>query len=315
MSDTKNIIALVGPTACGKTAVSLELAKRMGGQIVSADSIQVYKGLDIGSAKPSLQERAGIVHHMLDVVDVADATFSVARFRSMALPSIQNIFSQGAIPFVVGGTGLYVNALTYPLGFFHVEGDAALRETLRAQEKEDPGCLYRQLQAVDALRASHLHPNDTKRVLRAIEIFTLTGKPPSSFGEDFQNPAGEALPYHPICVGLTMERAALYARIEARVDDMMRRGLLDEVRRYQAYDPALPALQGLGYKQLLQYLRDEVTLEEAVQRIKQETRRFAKRQWTWFGKDTRIAWFDVQAFRDLEALCDAICGHLGPLLH
>ena len=307
----ERILVLLGPTAVGKTAVSISLAKRLDAEIVSADSIQVYRGLDIGSAKPSLEEQQGVRHHLLDIADFSEARFSVAEFRRLADQCISDITARHRLPLVVGGTGLYVNALTYPLQFTNVPGDEAIRALLQAEEREKPGSLYRRLQEIDSATACRLHPNDSKRIVRALEVFKVSGRTLSSYGDDFTNKSFARPPYRAVIVGLTMPREALYARIEQRVDEMMRMGLLDETQSmYDAgYADTLPALQGLGYKQLLRHLKGETTLEEAVEEIKRETRRFAKRQFTWFKRDGRIRWFDVGEYPHTDDLINAIAEH------
>lgn len=310
---------LVGPTAVGKTAVSISLARRMGAEIVSADSIQIYRGLEIGSAKPSFEEMQGVSHHMLSVAEIGDPAFNVARYREMAERCIGSVLARGNLPLVVGGTGLYIHALTHPLQFTEVPGDEAVRAELMRQEREDPGSLYRQLQAIDPQRAERLHPNDLKRVVRALEVHLLSGKPMSEHGTDFQNKQQGELPYDIRIAGLTMERAALYARIEQRVDAMLRQGLLDEVKTIykSGYDPALPALQGIGYKQLLRYYggkhSDNANLADAIAEIKRETRRFAKRQWTWFKRDQRIQWFEMTEQSTPDAVAQLIYDYFHPL--
>lgn len=306
MEKKPHILILLGPTASGKTAASVLLAKKLGAEIISADSIQVYRGLDIGSAKPTMEERQGIVHHLLDMVDVDDTTFSVAEYKRQAELAIADICSRGKIPLVVGGTGLYVNALTYPLQFTNVPGDPLVRERLQLEEQQHPGSLYRRLQQEDPASAARLHSNDQKRVVRALEVLEVSGQPLSSFGADFENKAQQEIAYRVTQVGLTMERALLYQRIEQRVEDMMKAGLLAETKKLHdaGYAHTLPALQGLGYKQLLRYLRGETALEEAVEDIKRETRRFAKRQITWFKRDQRIHWLDVAQYVDLDTLTD-----------
>ncbi len=305
------ILVLVGPTASGKTAVSIEVAKKLNAEIISADSIQVYRGLDIGSAKPTIEERQGIRHHLLDAVDITEAGFSVAEYQRRASHCIEDITARCKLPLVVGGTGLYINALTYPLRFTNVAGDETVRAKLLAQEKEQPGSLHLKLREIDPLSAIRLHQNDIKRVVRALEVFEVSGRTLSSYGSDFVNSAQAEAPYHASIAGLTMERDALYARIEQRVDAMMRMGLLEETKKiYESgYNSTLPALQGLGYKQLLRYLDGQITLDEAVDDIKRETRRFAKRQITWFKRDQRIRWFDVFAFSDIMALSDAVASY------
>ena len=299
---------IVGPTASGKTAVSIALAQKLNAEIISADSIQVYRGMDIGSAKPTMEERQGIPHHLMDAVDIDSPKFSVAEYRRMAGEAIDDIASRGKYPLVVGGTGLYVNSLIYPLNFTTVPSDEALREELTALEQAQKGAAYALLQAEDPKAAQRLHPNDIKRVIRALEVVRLTGKPIDDHGGDFANQAQAEIPYEPTIIGLTMPREMLYERINLRVDIMLQHGLPDEARAiYDAgYAPSLPALQGLGYKQLFKHFAGEYTFDQAIEAIKLETRHFAKRQLTWFRRDKRIIWFDISEYPDKESLNQAI---------
>lgn len=290
------IYVLLGPTAVGKTAVSILLAQKMDAEIISADSMQVYRGLDIGTAKPTESERCGVPHHLLDIVDIDDASFSAARFQSLAAEAITSIHARGHAALIVGGTGLYIHSLTYPLQFTQVPRDEEVRGALQQQEQLEPGSVYQKLKQVDPLSAARLHPNDFKRVARAVEVFEVSGRTMTSFGVDFTNEQRIELPYHAILAGLTMERAALYARIEQRVDQMLLDGFMEEVHMLQekGYDRKLPALQGLGYKQLMRVADGEAEYYTSVEDVKRETRRFAKRQWTWFRRDSRICWFDAE---------------------
>ena len=288
------IICIVGPTACPKTECAVALAKRINGEVVSADSVQVYVGMDIGSAKPTTEERQGIPHHMIDCVPIDTPEFSVSQFRQMAAGVIDEIAARGCVPIVVGGSGLYMNALTYPLGFAVPRNDE-VRASLSSQYDKDPHGVFERLQHVDPETASRLHPNDKKRIIRALEVQDCSGKPMSAYGDDFQNEAEEQAGFLPLMFGLNMEREKLYERINARVDHRMRRGLLEEAGSIydKKYDPNLPALRSIGYQQLFSHFDGEYTLEEAVDQIKQNTRRFAKRQLTWFRRDLRVLWHDV----------------------
>ena len=300
-SQRQRIVCIVGPTACHKTELSIELAKRVGGEIVSADSVQVYFGMDIGSAKPSLEERQGIRHHLIDCLPIDTPAFSAAMFRDMASEAIRDIASRVQVPIIVGGSGLYVNALTFPLGFAIPRNDAA-RENALAEYEHNAEATYARLTKIDPVTAQRLHPNDQKRIVRALEVFDCSGQPLSSFGADFQNSAGEQAPFESMMIGLTMEREALYQRINLRVDRMMEQGLLAEARRiYDAqYDPSLPAMKSIGYQQLFASFRGECTLQEAVEKIKQDTRHFAKRQLTWFRRDERIVWHDATEWDSIK---------------
>ena len=292
----QKIICIAGPTASGKTAVSIQLAKRLEGEIVSADSVQVYRGLDIGSAKPSLQEQDGVPHHMLSCVDIEDKVFSVSRYYSEAAKCIHDIWGRGRRAIVVGGSGLYMQALVNPLNFA-IPADGAVRSRLALEYDRDADALYARLTGVDASSAARIHPNDKKRVVRALEVFEVSGKPLSAYGGDFINAAGAAPPFSSIMFGLSMCRDILYRRIEQRVDDMLSRGLAEEARRIydQGFNRRLPPMQSIGYRQLFRYFDGEWSLDDAVEDIKRETRRFAKRQITWFKRDTRIIWYDLSS--------------------
>lgn len=310
MQNKLRIAVLLGPTASGKTALGVAVAKRLGAEIVSADSMQIYRGMDIGSAKPTQQERGGVPHHLLDVTDIEGPKFSAAEYQRLAGEAIASIHAQSKLPLVVGGTGLYINALTMGLDFTETAGDEALRAELAAKEAQSPGSLHALLQLQDPAAALRLHPNDTKRLIRALEVNRLTGRP---MGADFARGGGKEVPYQPALVGLILPRELLYRRIEQRVDAMLAKGLLEEARGIweKGYDPSLPALQALGYKQLFACFAGECSLSEAIEAIKRETRRFAKRQLTWFRRDARIAWLDITQYSP-EGLIETACGMLSP---
>lgn len=290
----QRIVCIVGPTACHKTELSIELAKRLDGEIISADSVQVYYGMDIGSAKPLAQERQGIPHHLIDCLPINTPDFSVSMFREMASNAILEVNARQHVPIIVGGSGLYVNSLTYPLGFA-IPRDDSIREKIAQQYDLDPSKAYARLAIVDPDCAARLHVNDKKRIVRSLEVFDCSGRPLSSYGADFQNIAGEQAPFEAMLIGLNMERDQLYARINLRVDRMMQAGLLNEARKiYDAhYDKNLPAMRSIGYQQLFAYFDGSCTLEAAVEQIKLDTRHFAKRQLTWFRRDSRIRWHNV----------------------
>lgn len=308
MNSKKPLFFIIGPTASGKTSVSIELAKRMNAEIVSADSIQVYKGLDIGSAKPTEEERKGIVHHLMGIAEPDEPKFSVARFHELAEACIADIHRREKQALVVGGTGLYVNSLTYPLDFTGAAANDAIREKYAVLEEQSPGAAHALLQKVDPASAQRLHPNDKKRVIRALEVFELTGKPISENGPGFTTLDEDKLPYRPCIAGLTMPRELLYHRIELRVDMMIAQGLVEEVEKLvsKGYTVDLPSMQGLGYKELIPVVKGEKRLSDAVEDIKRETRRFAKRQITWFKRDQRIRWFDITHYADPTLLADDI---------
>jgi len=301
-SKRQRIVCIIGPTACHKTELSIELAKRTRGEIVSADSVQVYFGMDIGSAKPPQSERQGIVHHLIDCLPIDTPEFSAVLFRTMASETITGIATRGNTPIVVGGSGLYVNALTYPLGFAIPKNDAA-RENASREYDQNPDAAFARLRLIDPMTAGRLHPNDKKRVVRALEVFDCSGQPLSGYGADFQNSAGEEAAFEPLLIGLNMDRELLYQRINLRVDLMMEHGLLAEARAiYDAnHDRSLPAMKSIGYQQLFAYFAGECSLAEAVEKIKQDTRHFAKRQLTWFRRDERITWYDVTNWDETKA--------------
>lgn len=301
--DKPKIYLIVGPTASGKTAASISVAKRMNAEIISADSIQIYKGLDIGSAKPTAEEMDGVPHHLLDCVEIDDLGFNVSAFRDLAVKAIYDIISRDKTPLIVGGTGLYVNSLIYPLNFSKAEPDFERREELLEMERAEPGRLHKLLETIDPSSAQRLHANDTKRIIRAIEVYEKTGETLTSHGGDFANKRGDEIEFDPVIAGISMDRALLYSRIEKRIDIMLASGLLDEVDSILAkgYDRTLPALQGLGYKQLIMYRNGELSYNEAVELIKRDTRRFAKRQISWFKRDERIRWFYADTLGDMLA--------------
>lgn len=281
---------IVGPTASGKTALSIKLAHELNAEIISADSIQIYKKLDIGSAKPSKEERDGIVHHLMDFVSPCD-NFSVADFQKLAFEKIDDIISRNKFPLVVGGTGLYINSLTYPLNFDETATDDKLRERLNSLDSE---VLYQMLKEKDAEASEKLHPNDKKRVVRALEIIELSKN--KAVPNDFTNSKNAEIKIIPRMIGISQKREVLYERINKRVDIMMQEGLLDELKSLlnSGCNEQSQSMQGLGYKQLIKHLNGEYTLCEAVERIKIETRHFAKRQLTWFRRDERIHWLEYE---------------------
>jgi len=283
-------VVLVGATATGKTALSIEIAKALNCEIVSADSVQVYKGLDIGSAKPTVAERQGVPHHMIDCADPRKS-FTAARYQDGARRCIVGILGRGRLPLVVGGTGLYVHALAYDVDFSRVQGDDQRREKLRALAGEQGAdALYARLKEIAPERARTMHPNNVKRVIRALEIAEAGGA--AADGYDFRKPlTGVDM----LLLGLKMDRAALYRRIDARVDAMIEAGLVREVEELldSGIDPGLPSMQGLGYKEIANAILGRCTLEQAIADIKRGTRRYAKRQETWFKRDPRIEWREV----------------------
>lgn len=280
------VLAVVGPTACGKTSLALALAERLECEIISADSMQVYRGLDIGTAKPSTAELARVPHHLIDVAE-PDEDFSVARYQALGREAIARVAARGRLPVVVGGTALYVRALLRDYDFAAPGADPELRRVL-AREAVDHGVarLRAELERVDARAAARIHPNDLRRTIRALEVWRLTGQPLSATWR-----SGRLL-YHALLVGIDLDREVLYRRIDARVDHMVRRGLVDEVRALVArgFGPWLISGQALGYKEIVEHLAGRATLEDAVALIKQATRNYAKRQLTWFRREPGLVW-------------------------
>ncbi len=291
------VIVIVGPTASGKSALAVELASRINGEIISADSMQIYRYMDIGTAKPAKEEMRGIKHYMIDELS-PDEDFSVARFQESALKSIMEITAKGRHPIVAGGTGLYVNSLVYNINFSETEADWELRDSLKSEAVEKGNkYLHDKLREMDPEAAARLHENDVKRIIRAIEVFTQTKM---TISQHIDNSRLVPPPYNYIVYGLNMDRQKLYRRIENRIDRMMDNGLVDEVKKLVAlgYDKNAVAMQGLGYKEILAFIRGEATLEEAVEILKRDTRRYAKRQITWFKRIENIHWIDIDEISD-----------------
>ncbi|MGG3281410.1 tRNA (adenosine(37)-N6)-dimethylallyltransferase MiaA [Paenibacillus solani] len=285
------LLVLIGPTAVGKTKMSIELAKEFGCEIISGDSMQVYRGMDIGTAKISREEMEGIPHHLIDIHD-PDHPYSVAEFQEQSQKLIKEIQDRGKLPFIVGGTGLYVESVCYGYQFSESGADEAFREEqFRFANEYGAEALHRKLVTVDPESAERLHPNDLRRVVRALEIFHLTGIPLSAQ----LAPQTKQSAYDLCLVGLTMDRQMLYNRIEERIDLMLNQGLVDEVAALmdKGFAPGLVSMQGLGYKEIVSYLSGECSYEEAVVLLKRDTRRFAKRQLSWFRHMKDIEWVDV----------------------
>ncbi len=291
-SDAKpKTIVILGPTGVGKSEAAVRVAERIGGEIVSADSRQVYRGMDIGTAKPGPALRNRVAHHLIDIVS-PDAVFSAGKFRELAGETVRDILRRGKFPLIVGGTGLYLRALLTGL-WEGPRADWRLRDRLEAEEMErGPGYLHEKLKSLDPEAAARIHPRDRSKTMRALEVFLLTGVALTRHHRAV--PAG--LPQLPaLWIGLSRDRKDLYERINLRVGEMMRAGMLAEVRRLvkAGYSPALPSMRGLGYRQLVGYLKGRYTLERAVELIRRDTRRYAKRQLTWFRAEPRIRWVDL----------------------
>jgi len=290
VADHPPLIALVGPTAVGKTATAIRLCGDFAGEIISCDSRQIYRGLDIGTAKPTPDERSAAAHHLVDVVD-PDQVLSVAEFQEMAYAAIRDVLGRGRVPFLVGGTGQWVRAVIEGWGVPRVPPDYSLRGELETEaERAGPQALHDRLAAVDPAAAARIDYRNVRRVIRALEVYWKTGIPFS------QQQRAQPPLFRILQVGLTMPREMLYARVDARVDRMLESGLLNEVRALmdQGYRLDLPAMSGLGYRQIGLHVSGESSLEEAVHLIKKETRRFIRRQYNWFRlNDPSIHWFDV----------------------
>ena len=293
------LLIIAGPTASGKTAVAVELALRLDAEVVSADSMQVYRDMDILTAMPTPEEMRGVPHHMLGVFP-PDRKCSAAAYRELALGRIQDILARGKRPIVCGGTGLYINALTRPLSFA-AQGDDAIRAELTRIAEAEGGRerLHDQLKAVDPAAAARLHPNDVRRVVRALEIYRITGRAQSEQAAlDAQRGDG---PFSERVYALDWPREALYARIDRRVDEMLQSGLVDEVRRLMKNEAVFStAAQAIGYKEIAAALRGECALAEAVETLKRATRNYAKRQLTWFRRDARVRWVAAQGLSAAE---------------
>lgn len=300
-AESPRVLAIVGPTASGKTALSLTLGQRLGGEVISADSRQIYRYMDIGTAKATREERATLPHHLIDVVN-PDEELTLAHYRTLADAAILDIWARDKIPIIVGGTGLYVRAVLEGWVVPEVPPDTALRDTLE-EEAERLGykALHARLATVDPIAAARIDARNVRRVIRALEVHHHTGLPISSLQR--RQPPN----YRVLMLGITWRRPSLYERIDARVESMLARGLLDEVRwlRAQGFGDDLPAMSGLGYRQIAQYLRGEISLDEAVMLIKRHTRRFVRQQYNWFRlADERIHWLDGAeiATREVESL-------------
>lgn len=289
------LIILTGPTAVGKTKASISLAKAIGGEIISADSMQVYKEMDIGSAKIRPEEMDGVPHYLVDVLE-PDEEFHVVRFQAMAKEAMEKIYAAGHIPIIVGGTGFYIQAILYDIDFTENDGDSAFRMEMETYAAEyGAEALHEKLRKIDPVSADSIHANNVKRVIRALEFYHQTGKKISEHNAEERQKESS---YDFIYFVLNDERSNLYDRINLRVDLMVKEGLLDEVKslRAKGYTKDMVSMQGLGYKEILDYLDGEISLEEAIYRIKRDTRHFAKRQITWFKRERDVTWINKQDF-------------------
>ena len=297
----QKLLVIGGPTAVGKTELSIKLAKKLNGEIISADSMQIYKYMDIGSAKVTKDEMNGIKHYLIDTI-TPDVQFSVSDFKEYGDKALNEIMSKGKLPIISGGTGLYINSLTCNMTFTEAEKDEDYRQCLEdlALEKGNE-FIHEMLKDCDPISYEEIHPNNRKRVIRALEVFKLTNKPFSSYnaGDDFYNSNYDIYYYV-----LTMNRETLYKRINKRVDIMMEKGLLNECIRLKemGYTSDVQSMQGIGYKEILYHLEGKISLNEAINMIKQGSRNYAKRQLTWFRRDTRCVFLDKDKMGDDEIL-------------
>lgn len=297
----QKLLVLGGPTAVGKTELSIRLAEKLNGEIISADSMQIYKYMDIGSAKVTKEEMRGIKHHLIDVIE-PDVPFSVADFKEHGDKALKDIISRGKFPIIAGGTGLYINSLTCNMTFTEAEKDEEYRlELEKLADEKGNEYIHDMLKDIDPISYKEIHFNNRKRVIRALEVYKLTGKPFSSYnaGEDFYKSDYDVYYYV-----LNMDREKLYNRINKRVDIMMENGLLDECIKLKnlGYTSDMQSMQGIGYKEILYYLENKISLEEAVNMIKQGSRNYAKRQLTWFRRDKRCIFLDKDILSDDEII-------------
>ena len=289
------LVVITGPTASGKTALGVMLAQRLGGEVVSADSMQIYRGMNIGTAKPTPEEMQGVDHYLIDVLDPEDE-FHVVRFQEMAKAALKEIHAKGQIPIVAGGTGFYIQAVLRGIDFTENEENTEYRKKLELlAEEQGPESLHEMLKKVDPVSAENIHANNIKRTIRALEYYELTGEPISVHNEREKE---RTSPYNFSYFVLTDDREKLYARIEDRIDEMMSQGLVDEVRQLKDMGcrKGMTSMQGLGYKEILEYLDGECSLEDAVYTLKRDTRHFAKRQLTWFRRESEVTWIDKGRF-------------------
>ncbi|MDY6323484.1 MAG: tRNA (adenosine(37)-N6)-dimethylallyltransferase MiaA [Catonella sp.] len=300
-----NLFVLAGPTASGKTSLSVELAKRVNGEIISADSMQVYRGMDIGTAKIKEEEKQGIPHFLIDEFE-PDEEFNVTVFQKKAKQYIKEISDRGHLPMIVGGTGFYIQSVLYDIDFEKEEGNTEVRKKYEELASlKGKSYLHDLLKEKDMEYASEVSENNVKKVIRALEFYELTGKKLSEHNREQRT---KESPYNFAYFVLTMNRDKLYKRIDARVDKMFEDGLVDEVTRLmdEGYDRNLVSMQGLGYKEVISALNNEITMEDARELIKKSTRHFAKRQLTWFRRERDVTWLDLENYRNLEEIVDFI---------
>lgn len=310
----KDLFILAGPTAVGKTDISIKLAKRLNGEIISADSMQIYKYMDIGSAKVTKDEMQGVPHYLIDMVEPQES-FNVSEYKKLAEEKIHIILNKGKLPMLVGGTGLYINSLIYNYDFTEAGNDEEYRTHLQyLAQTEGKEYVHTLLRDVDMESYNRLYPNDLKRVIRALEVYKLTGKTISQFNEE--NDIYD-IPYNVFYFVLNMDRDKLYDRINKRVDIMIEKGLVDEVKKLKAmgYTAHMQSMKGIGYKEILYYLDGNISLDEAIYLIKKGSRNYAKRQLTWFRKDKRVIWIDKDKFNCEDEVVQNIIDKMNLLKH
>lgn len=301
----KDLLIITGPTAVGKTEISVNIARELEGEIISADSMQIYKHMDIGSAKISIEEMRGIRHHLIDIIE-PNVSFSVSDFKALSEKCIEDITTRSKLPMLVGGTGLYINSLICNYNFTEAESDQQYREYLQGiAEENGKKAVHEMLKDVDIESYNRLFPNDLKRVIRALEVYKITGK---TIGESNREDLIYDIPYRIFYFVLNMDRSRLYERINKRVDKMFEEGLIEEVKKLKdmGYTADMQAMKGIGYKEILYYLDGVITIDEAVEMIKQGTRNYAKRQLTWFRKDNRAVWINKDGFNNDGEIIDYI---------
>jgi tRNA dimethylallyltransferase len=297
----EKVVVIVGPTAVGKTKLAIDLAKNLSGEIISGDSMQIYKGMDIGTAKVSVEEMEGIVHHLIDIREPQES-FSVAEFQSLVKPLITKINEKETLPFIVGGTGLYINSVIYDYNFPDVPTDLCYRQSLETFVSEQGVLeLHKKLKTIDPISYETIHPNNYRRVIRALEVYHVTNK---SIRE-FQSDQPKESSYDAIIIGLTMERTLLYERINRRVDLMIETGLIEEARAL--YDRGIKdcqSVQAIAYKEIYDYIEGRLTKEEAIELLKRNSRRYAKRQLTWFRNKLDITWFELNEINGSKKMAE-----------
>ena len=305
----KDLFILAGPTAVGKTEISINLAEKLNGEIISADSMQIYKYMNIGSAKISIKEMRGVPHHLVDIIEPSEE-FSVAEFKKIAQSAIIDITNNNKLPMIVGGTGLYINSLIYNYSFADTNKDDVYREYLtKLADEKGKEYVHNLLKDIDVEAYNKLYPNDLKRVIRALEVYKVSGKSMSEFVQE-QNIFD--IPYNVHYFVLNMERKELYNRINRRVDIMIENNLIDEVieLKKMGYNADMQSMKGIGYKEILYYLNGEISLTEAIEMIKQGSRNYAKRQLTWFRKDSRVNWINKDEFNNDDEIVEYIIKQL-----